>query len=333
MKVEERKSATSLKVPVSVNIGQWNNSCSCTLYDEKTMGNWDVVVYKVTSKWVTDAETGKDYSVSERTPLTGKLAVNSEGIAAGELNMDDLTLGSHRIIAVATVRSPFDDFELKRETSTTSIRVYKGADLEGGLSKSLIVGRVPLSAMVSFRTKSTDDYDSLSPTEWQISSNNGSTWSTLEDMTGLRSVSIKQKEVGKWLYRAKLTNKYTGKTSYTDNLTVVAYREPKPVITVGKVLEGHSIPVTLTDNNEEIKGSAVDVQWSEDGEDWTEGVKYTITSSEVPKYIFAKVRYTETDEMAGTSAWKETRARVTVIKHKKLSVKVEGNAQVEVGKK
>lgn len=334
MKVEERKSATSLKVPVSVNIGQWNNSCSCTLYDEKTMGNWDVVVYKVTSKWVTDAETGKDYSVSERTPLTGQLAVNSEGIAAGELNMDDLTLGSHRIIAVATVRSPFDDFELQRETSTTSIRVYKGADLEGGLSKSLIVGRVPLSAMVSFRTKSTDDYDSLSPTEWQISSNNGSTWTTLEDMTGLRSVSIKQKEVGKWLYRAKLTNKYTGKTSYTDNLTVVAYREPKPVITVGKVLEGHSIPVTLTDNNEEIKGSAVDVQWSEDGEDWTEGgVKYTITSSVVPKYIFAKVRYTETDEMAGTSAWKETLARVTVIKHKKLSVKVEGNAQVEVGKK
>lgn len=132
--------------------------------------------------------------------------------------------------------------KLQRETSTTSIRVYKGADLEGGLSKSLIVGRVPLSAMVSFRTKSTDDYDSLSPTEWQISSNNGSTWSTLEDMTGLRSVSIKQKEVGKWLYRAKLTNKYTGKTSYTDNLTVVAYREPKPVITVGKVLEGHSIP-------------------------------------------------------------------------------------------
>jgi hypothetical protein len=49
-----------------------------------------------------------------------------------------------------------------------------------------------------------------------------------------------------------------------------------------------------------------------------------ITSSEVPKYIFAKVRYTETDEMAGKSAWKETRARVTVIKHKKLSVKVEG---------
>jgi uncharacterized membrane protein YfhO len=54
------------------------------------------------------------------------------------------------------------------------------------------------------------------------------------------------------------------------------------------------------------------------------GVKYMITSSEVPKYIFAKVRYTETDEMAGKSAWKETRARVTVIKHKKLSVKVEG---------
>ncbi len=121
-----------------------------------------------------------------------------------------------------------------------------------------------------------------------MSSNNGSTWNTLEDMTGLRSVSIKQKEVGKWLYRAKLTNKYTGKVSYTDNLTVVAYREPKPVISVGKVLEGHSIPVTLTDNNEDVQGSAVEVQWSEDGEEWTEGVKYMITSSEVPKYIFAK---------------------------------------------
>ncbi|MDU8919643.1 hypothetical protein, partial [Klebsiella pneumoniae] len=65
------------------------------------MGQWDVVVYKVTSKWVTDEETGKDVSVTERTPLTGDLPVNSEGIATGELNMDDLTLGSHRIIAVA----------------------------------------------------------------------------------------------------------------------------------------------------------------------------------------------------------------------------------------
>ncbi len=69
---------------------------------------------------------------------------------------------------------------------------------------------------------------------------------------------------------------------------MVAYREPKPVISVGKVLEGHSIPVTLTDNNEDVQGSAVEVQWSEDGEEWTEGVKYMITSSEVPKYIFCK---------------------------------------------
>nr|QTX14013.1 IncH1 plasmid conjugative transfer protein Orf9 [Klebsiella pneumoniae] len=52
---------------------------------------------------------------------------------------------------------------------------------------------------------------------------------------------------------------------------MVAYREPKPVISVGKVLEGHSIPVTLTDNNEDVQGSAVEVQWSEDGEEWTEG--------------------------------------------------------------
>ena len=93
---------------------------------------------KLPLKWVTDEETGKDVSVTERTPLTGDSPVNSEGIATGELNMDDLTLGSHRIIAVATVRSPFKDFVLKRETSTTSIRVYKGPTSKVGCLNRLL---------------------------------------------------------------------------------------------------------------------------------------------------------------------------------------------------
>ncbi|WP_255299979.1 hypothetical protein, partial [Klebsiella quasipneumoniae] len=59
------------KVPVSDNIVQLNHSCRGTQYYEKSSGNWDVLFYKVTSKWETDADTGKDYSVSERTPLTG----------------------------------------------------------------------------------------------------------------------------------------------------------------------------------------------------------------------------------------------------------------------
>ncbi|MCV5342359.1 hypothetical protein OFC87_36075, partial [Escherichia coli] len=85
------------------------------------------------------------------------------------------------------------------------------------------------------------------------------TWNMLSDMTGKRSVSIKKTEVGKWLYRAKMTNKFTSKVSYTDALTVVTYKQPKLSIDVTDILQGSDVPVTLLDNDEPIPAGTAEV--------------------------------------------------------------------------
>lgn len=150
-----------------------------------------------------DPETGRYKTTYERTPLTEALPVNDAGVVETKIKIENMDLGNVRLVGIAKVRSPFADFELTRETSAVSIRVYKGEELEGNLSKSLIIGRIPLSTLVNFKSASTANSDALAPTEWQESSNNGQTWTMLQDMTGKRSISIRKTEVGKWLYRAK----------------------------------------------------------------------------------------------------------------------------------
>ncbi|OZT31929.1 hypothetical protein CH229_28335, partial [Salmonella enterica subsp. enterica serovar Heidelberg] len=76
--------------------------------------------------------------------LTEALPVNDAGVVETKIKIENMDLGNVRLVGIAKVRSPFADFELTRETSAVSIRVYKGEELEGNLSKSLIIGRIPL---------------------------------------------------------------------------------------------------------------------------------------------------------------------------------------------
>ncbi|MGV7963802.1 IncHI-type conjugal transfer protein RSP [Photorhabdus tasmaniensis] len=335
MEIDDKKTATTLEVPLKVTVGRYNNSTRKSAFDRSTMGEWDVTIYSQKSVYGKDPETGRYKTTYERTALTEALPVNDAGIVETKIKIENMDLGNMRLVGVAKVRSPFADFEMKRETSAVGIRVYKGEELEGNLSKSLIIGRIPLSTLVSFKSASTANSDSLAPTEWQESSDNGETWSMLTDMTGKRSVSIKKTEVGKWLYRAKMTNKFTSKVSYTDTLTVVTYKQPKLSIDVADILEGDDVPVTLLDNDEPIPEGTAEVLWSEDKVNWVQGdTTYAVSSGEtLPPYIYARMCYLDSDELAGESSWKETSTRLTVSKPKRLSVSVSGISSVEVGKK
>ncbi|HIC4599577.1 TPA: IncHI-type conjugal transfer protein RSP [Salmonella enterica subsp. enterica serovar Schwarzengrund] len=335
MEVDDRKTATSLEVPLKVTVGRYNNSTRKSAFDRKTMGEWDVTIYSQKSVYGKDPETGRYKTTYERTALTEALPVNDAGIVETKIKIENMDLGNMRLVGVAKVRSPFSDFEMKRETSAVGIRIYKGEELEGNLSKSLIIGRIPLSTLVSFKSASTANSDALAPTEWQQSSDNGQTWNMLSDMTGKRSVSIKKTEVGKWLYRAKMTNKFTSKVSYTDALTVVTYKQPKLSIDVTDILQGSDVPVTLLDNDEPIPAGTAEVLWSEDKVNWVQGdTTYTVASADtLPSTIYARMRYLDSDELAEESSWKETSARLAAAKPKRLSVSVTGVSKVEVGQK
>lgn len=333
IKAESRDTATGLEFPVKVSVGKYTNSCRCTKFDRATMGDWDVQFFTETKTYTKNADTGRYETIVNRTPMSEKLPVADDGTVSTKIPADLATLGNHRLVGVATVRSPFSDFSMVRETPTTTMRVYKGEELEGELSKSLIVSRIPVSAIVSFKTASTTDADALSPTQWEVSFDNGASWVPQADYDGRRSFTLRQKEVGKWLVRAKLTNKFTGKQSYTENLTVIGYDKPDASIKVSRVLEGHDIPVTMYDGDTPLQKGVADIEWSEDKENWTEGdPTYVIkVGEEAPRYIYARVRYLTSDEEAGEKAWTEVSARISQAVPKRLSVKVNGETRIEVG--
>lgn len=333
IKAESRDTATGLEFPVTVSVGKYTNACRCTKFDRTTMGDWDVQFFTETKTYTKNADTGRYETIVNRTPMSEKLPVADDGTVSTKIPADIATLGSHRLVGVATVRSPFADFEMVRETPTTTMRVYKGEELEGELTKSLIVSRIPVSAIVSFKTASTTDADALSPTQWEVSSDAGATWVPQTEYDGRRSFTLREKEVGKWLVRAKLTNKFTGKQSYTENLTVIGYDKPEASLKVTRVLEGHDIPVTMYDGESPIQKGVADIEWSEDKQDWTEGdPTYLIKASDsVPKTIYARVRYLSSDSEAGEKAWTEVSARISQAVPKRLSVKVEGETRIEVG--
>lgn len=124
------------------------------------MGRHDILAKSVYGK---DPETGRYKTTYERTALTEALPVNDAGIVETKIKIENMDLGNMRLVGVAKVRSPFSDFEMKRETSAVGIRIYKGEELEGNLSKSLIIGRIPLSTLVSFKSASTANSDALAP--------------------------------------------------------------------------------------------------------------------------------------------------------------------------
>lgn len=201
MEIEDKKTATTMELPLKVSVGRYNNSTRKSSFSRTTMGDWDVTIYAQKSVYGKDPETGRYKTTYERTPLTEALPVNDAGVVETKIKIENMDLGNVRLVGIAKVRSPFADFELTRETSAVSIRVYKGEELEGNLSKSLIIGRIPLSTLVNFKSASTANSDALAPTEWQESSDNGQTWTMLQDMTGKRSISIR---------KLRLVNGFTG---------------------------------------------------------------------------------------------------------------------------
>ncbi|MCO1262138.1 hypothetical protein MLE99_21970 [Escherichia coli] len=69
--------------------------------------------------------------------------------------------------------------------------------------------------------------------------------------------------------------------------------------------------------------------------EWLQGdTTYNVSAADtLPPTIYARMRYLDSDELAEESSWKETSARLTVAKPKRLSVSVSGISSVEVGSK
>lgn len=99
------------------------------------MGRHDILSKSVYGK---DPETGRYKTTYERTALTEALPVNDAGIVETKIKIENMDLGNMRLVGVAKVRSPFSDFEMKRETSAVGIRIYKGEELEVTCRKALL---------------------------------------------------------------------------------------------------------------------------------------------------------------------------------------------------
>ena len=112
MEVEDKKTATTMELPLKVSVGRYNNSTRKSSFSRTTMGDWDVTIYAQKSIYGKDPETGRFKTTYERTPLTEALPVNDAGVVETKIKIENMDLGNMRLVGIAKVRSPFADFEL-----------------------------------------------------------------------------------------------------------------------------------------------------------------------------------------------------------------------------
>ena len=68
MEIEDKKTATTMELPLKVSVGRYNNSTRKSSFSRTTMGDWDVTIYAQKSVYGKDPETGRYKTTYERTP-------------------------------------------------------------------------------------------------------------------------------------------------------------------------------------------------------------------------------------------------------------------------
>lgn len=79
MKIDDKKTATTMELPLVVNVGRYSKHSRTSAFDRKTMGNWDVTIYSQKSVYGKDPETGRFKTTYERNALTEALPISDTG--------------------------------------------------------------------------------------------------------------------------------------------------------------------------------------------------------------------------------------------------------------
>ncbi|WP_329045946.1 Ig-like domain-containing protein [Pseudomonas aeruginosa] len=295
-------------------------------YDLASMGDWDIRLLSTTA--------GTNYQ-----PLTDWQPIDASGNASFNIDLSTLTNKAVRIIAEARVHSPVPEYSLIRQGSSPLVlTVLNGNPLDGKIQALRIMGPAPLRnsfyAVTTDRMKSSD----LGGVVWQLSSDDGATWSTVSSDPRIPQHLSYTFQRGHYLLRAQLTNRNSGAVSMTPTIDITAFVVPQARLKGPQnVFIDDQARFLLTDTaGKPLDTTGMNVDWSLDrGKTWSPSTTgdgtYTLTRSEAQRItLYGRVKYSDSPD--DPSVYKKVTAGVAFRPVRPPRVQIIGPGHPEVGK-
>ncbi|WP_341829523.1 tandem-95 repeat protein [Stutzerimonas stutzeri] len=318
---DERSVLDSVALPV--NVQMLDTQYPQDGYNLATMGDWDIRLLMTTA--------GINYE-----PVTDWEPINEEGIASFELDLAMLTNKAVRVIAEARVRSPLPGYESIRQSNYPMfLTVLNGEPLDGVIQALRVIGVAPLRNTFYAMTVDRFEAKDVGDVRWEMSTDNGVTWDTVENTGKIPQRLSMTFEKGTYLLRAEMTNRNSGAKSMTPQIEVIAYEVPTARLKgPSNVFIGDVGRFVLTDlNGETLDTTGMVVEWSEDrGETWVQGTgEYELTRDQAERvYLMSRVKFADSPD--DSRVYKRLRVGVAFRAVRPPRVQIIGPGRPEVGK-
>ena len=220
----ETLDTTGVPVRLAVGIPASGNTIA---YDAEQDGNWRARFGYLDRK-------NQFQELTDYQALTGGVLENT---------LTGFEAGFQKLIAQVDLVPPESaDFYARTIKSNPVYSVIlKGTAPEGQIYSRSLTGPAPLTSVMSLQVDS-DTRRILGDVEWQMSSDGGTTWEPIEAKSAYQaSVTVNP---GRYLVRAKMSNRLSGAEGYSEGVEVIAFQVPELVLTSPRaVIVG--TPVTL----------------------------------------------------------------------------------------
>ncbi|SMC28425.1 hypothetical protein SAMN02746041_03255, partial [Desulfacinum hydrothermale DSM 13146] len=204
-------------------------------YDANVMGQWNIRMYEETSEGV--------------VPLGETVACNPID-GTFELNLGRMPAGTHKLHAVGQMLDANGSpTEQTIESRPIRIAVKNGSAIHAELVTYNTSGPVPFTPQISVKLENNKQNNDLDQVVWYVSTDGGTSYLPLEEESS-RSIRPKLDTAGVRLYKAQLTNKWSGITTETEALEIQAFNVPDIVISgPNATIAGHPITINVTTQN------------------------------------------------------------------------------------
>lgn len=173
-------------------------------------GEWDVYI-------------GQQDKKSGIRALTPAVPMGDSGVLTFDVDVLDLEYGN--LIAVATLRSPYQDYERELNSTRISFGILEGRALEGEIAGRRMSGQAPFRASLYIRFE--EKYISeVGDVNWMLSNDEGATWNVVDNNQTKNTRYYNTFDKGTYKLKATIYNKLTGATHNTAVIDLVAYNRP-----------------------------------------------------------------------------------------------------------
>ncbi len=324
LSVDQASALDTENVTVTVAIRDIYNQAAG--YDAATMGQWRV-------------RLGRYLNYNTIDPITDFIEAPN-GEATFTLPPGALAAGTLRLTAEAAVISPDPDYTKSvYAVRPVSLTILRGGAIAANAKGRRLAGPAPLSTLLWAELDDRSFLSALGDVVWQISDDEGATWTDWPGakVNKLRLIHTFQR--GKYKVRATLKNRHSSAAFTTEEVEVVAFNVPAVKLSgpenifVGRAGDYH---LALSGKERgagagEINFADTEIQWSTDGGATFETGNQDISVSRATESrleLIGRARLLEAPADEPT-AWAVARRRANFVAVKPVRVGIVGPSKVE----